>query len=103
MITTRTGDIFDDVERVALTAEQVDDYDLPVAMGKTGDPRSAAFELRHGRLVQVELEALPPDEIARLVEAAIAPHWDRSQADDVLAQERADREWLARLAGQAGA
>src|SRR5215207_143693 len=46
------------VQRIALTSEQVEEHDLPPQPGKTTDARSAAFALRHGRLVQVELDAL---------------------------------------------
>jgi hypothetical protein len=48
------------LERVALTDEQVAEYDLPEAEGKKTDPRAAAFAERHGKLVQVEVEALDP-------------------------------------------
>ena len=54
------------VERFALTAEQVEQHDLPPQPGKTTDARAAAFRRRHGRLVQVELAALPPNELRTL-------------------------------------
>jgi hypothetical protein len=54
-------DCFDEVVRVALTPEQVVRHALPPQPGKTADPRAGAFVGRHGRLVQVELDALPPD------------------------------------------
>ncbi len=48
----RTG-CFDEVVRVALTADQVDAWDLPPQPGKAGDSRAAAFTERHGRLVKI--------------------------------------------------
>jgi hypothetical protein len=42
------------LKHIALTAEQVADYNLPEAMGKPDDPRAKAFAAKHGRLCQVE-------------------------------------------------
>jgi hypothetical protein len=41
-------------------------------VGKATDSRAAAFKARHGRLVQVELEALAPDDLRQLFEDALA-------------------------------
>jgi hypothetical protein len=71
----RTG-CFDKVVRVALGADQVTDYDLPPAMGKSTDSRAGAFVARHGELVQVELDALPPDVLEALYQDALADLWD---------------------------
>src|SRR2546430_576820 len=49
------------VRRIALTASQVEHYKLPEAPGKSTDTRAAAFVSSHGRLCQVELDALPVD------------------------------------------
>jgi hypothetical protein len=80
-----------EVTRIALTAEQVERFALPPAPGKRSDSRSAAFELRHGRLVQVELDALPPDTLRALYEDALASYWDESIYEDVLERENAER------------
>lgn len=82
----RTG-VFDTTIRIALTPEQIEQYDLPVQPGKATDSRSAAFELRHGRLIQVELEALEPGILRGLYEAAIADYFDEDLHADVLARE----------------
>ena len=58
--TART-DCWDEVRRVALTAAQVEQYALPPQPGKATRQPRAGFVARHGRLVQVELDALPPD------------------------------------------
>jgi hypothetical protein len=49
---------------------------------------------KHGQLVQVELEALPPDALRRLFEQAIARHWDASQFEATMETERAERRKL---------
>lgn len=90
----RTG-CFAKVHRIGLTAEQVYRYRLPENPGKATDSRAAGFVERHGRLVQVELDALPPDELRRLYEAAIADYWDTSVYEAVLVRERSEREQLA--------
>ena len=64
---------FDEVERVALSPEQVDQYQLPPAMGKATDSRADGFVQRFGELVQVELDALPPDVLHALFESALEP------------------------------
>ncbi|MFF3276039.1 hypothetical protein ACFYWU_34660 [Streptomyces chrestomyceticus] len=97
----RTG-CWSTVERVALTYEQVLAYGLPPAEGKRGDPRWPAFARRHGldaaRPVQWEVEALDPDELQRLVLAAVAPHVDRMVLARQIAREEEQRRALRRFA-----
>lgn len=81
---------FAEVRRVALTEAQVLDYELPPDFGKASDSRAAAFLERYGRLVQVELDALPPDTLRDLYEAALAEFWDTSTFAAAMAQERRD-------------
>jgi hypothetical protein len=85
---------FEHVERVALRAEQVEQYDLPPLPGKVTDSRWAGLVRRHGRLLQVELHALPPDELRRLYEQPLAVLWDMSAFDAVLEAEHRDRQEL---------
>src|SRR5262245_57479113 len=86
-----------EVRRVALNADQVEEYNLPPQPGKTTDSRARGFIERHGRLVQVELDALPPETFRALFEAAIAEFWDTKAYKAALKQERADDRLLARL------
>jgi hypothetical protein len=90
---------WDKVVRVALSAAQVEQYQLPPNPGKATDSRAAAFVARHGALVQVELDALDPDDLHGLFDEAIEPFWDTSLYDDVLARETGDVEVL-RLAAR---
>ncbi len=85
---------FDKVVKVALSPEQVDAYRLPPALGKATDSRAAAFVARHGRLVQVELEALDPNDLRDLYERALEPFWDVSAFKRSVAQEREDLDAL---------
>lgn len=89
----RTG-CFDKVIRVALSDQQVKKYRLPLAPGKKEDSRAAAFEERHGRLVQVELDALPPDVLRGLFQDAIDRYWNDAAYKKVLAREKRERKTL---------
>jgi hypothetical protein len=79
--------------RVALTPEQVDDYDLPTVPPKRTDSRSARWQ---GGTCQ--LEALPPDTLAALVREAILAELDEGILETVLELERLDRATLLGLA-----
>jgi len=87
------------VVRVALSPEQILEHDLPEAMGKAADSRAAGFMARHGRLVQVELDALPPDVLQALFRDALAEFWDVSAYERSLEQERLDLADLAQRIG----
>jgi hypothetical protein len=89
------SDCWAKVRRVALTAEQVAAYDLPPQPGKATDSRSAAFLARHGQLVQVELDALPPDTLRDLYRDAVADYWDDDAYASVLAAEADERQQLS--------
>lgn len=89
---------WDKVVRVALTPAQVAEYDLPPAMGKVTDSRAARFVERHGELVQVELDALPPDVLQELYQTAIDEFWDESAYEAVCERETADRDRLSAFA-----
>jgi hypothetical protein len=84
-------DCWDDVIRVALTASQVRDYGLPINPGKVTDSRSAGFISRHGSLMQVELDAVDPDELHRLFQVAVDGYWDTSAYEAVRERERVER------------
>ena len=84
-----------EVRRVALTAAQVTAHALPPQPGKELDSRARGFVERHGRLVQVELDALPPDVLRQLFADALADHWDDAAYQAALAQEGDDRLALA--------
>jgi hypothetical protein len=81
-----------DVEfrRVALTAAQVEEYDLPTAPPKATDTRSKSWT---GETCQ--LEALAPDDIASLLRTAIETAIDPEQLAYDRAREVVDRRRLA--------
>ena len=85
---------FDHVVRVALNAAQVVEYDLPPQPGKKTDTRARSFVERHGELIQVELDALPPEVLRELYADAIGQFWDVSAFEVVVSQERAEKTSL---------
>ncbi|MGO9154113.1 hypothetical protein [Mycobacterium sp.] len=87
-------DCWKHVHRVALTPEQIDEHDLPEAMGKETDSRKTGFVQRFGRLVQVELDALPPDVLRRLYQDALDSYWDESTFEAVIEREATERAEL---------
>ncbi len=96
----RTG-CWDEVHRVALSAAQVRQYRLPPNPGKATDSRAGAFIARHGELVQVELDALDPDDLRALFTEAIGQFWDTSAYEAVREREREDIRRLREVAGGA--
>jgi hypothetical protein len=82
---------FAKVERVALTVEQVEAYQLPPQPGKETDSRAAGFIARHGALVQVELDALDPADLQGLYLEALAGYWDTFTYEASLATEADER------------
>jgi len=86
--------MFGETRRIALTDEQVEEYDLPPQLGKATDSRASQFVARHGRLVQVELDALDPDTLRRLYSSALDEYWDMSMYEAVMEQEDEERETL---------
>jgi hypothetical protein len=83
------------VHRIALTAEQVEQYGLPEAVDNDPltaeklqrDSRAKGFVERFGRLTQVELDALDPDVLHQLYADAVGLYWDTSAYEAVLEQE----------------
>jgi len=59
-----------ELEKIALTSDQVSSLGLPPMPAKKSDPRYQRFATSYGDQV-VELDALPPEELERIVSAAI--------------------------------
>lgn len=78
--------------RVALTADQVAEHQLPTAPAKESDSRSKSWK---GHTCQ--LEAMRPDAIAAIVEQAIQDELDLERYERVLNMEADDRSSLLEL------
>lgn len=82
---------FDEVRHIAVDSEQIAKYDLAEMPGKTTDTRASGFVAKHGRLCQVELDALDPDVLRALYQEAIGDLWDGAAYADILAVEAEER------------
>jgi len=85
------------IERIALTAAQVDQYRLPEMPGTQTDSRANGFRAKHGKLMQVELDALDANLLRNLYQQGIDRYWDRSAYEAVLAREGAERAQLTKV------
>lgn len=74
-------------KRVALTADQVDEYELPTAPPKATDTRSVNWL---GDTCQAE--AMPPDLLAEVVDEAIRAELDLDVYEDIVEREQEERE-----------
>lgn len=79
-------------ERVAVTPEQICDWDLPTRPTKTTDSRSKNFGD-----ISVELDAIPPDRLRELVRSVIERHLPKRQFEILKAAEASEREIIMRL------
>ena len=82
-------------ERIALTPEQIEEYDLPSDPGKQADPNYKRFVAEYGNNV-VELDSLPPDALRGVVMNCIASHIDPQILEEV---QEIELEEQAKLQG----
>jgi hypothetical protein len=83
-------------KRIAVTPQQIADWDLPSRPTKTSDPRSKNWEGGDS----VELDAIAPDDLRQLVRDCIEQHVDQDQLDFLKAQEEREKEMLTMFAKQ---
>ncbi len=80
------------VQQLALTREQVDEWQLPTRPAKKSDPEAKSWGD-----VAVELDAIPPDLLTNLVEGAIRGHVDGRAWEVAQAVEAEERSGLVAL------
>ena len=90
-----------EVERVAVTKEQIEELKLPTRPTKTTDTRARTFIAEHGT-GSVELDALPPDVLRGLVDERMEQHMDPRRLALLKLAEQQEREGLAAFAGTWG-
>ena len=89
-------DVYVEPQIVALTGEQVDEYDLPPVPAKRSDSRAPAFIAEYGDR-SVELDALPPDVLQAMIREAIEEHHNQGIRDGVNDVEKAEQAQLAEM------
>jgi hypothetical protein len=83
-----------EIERVALTLEQIQRYQLPPIPAKTSDPRLARFMADTGGSDVVELDALPPNILQDVVRNAIQHYIDMEKWNTRVKHFRKEKEKL---------
>jgi hypothetical protein len=86
-----------EIERLALTMDQIEEYDPPPNPAKVKDPRAEAYIAEFGP-VSWEVDALPPEVLNSLVEHGIQRMIDLDAFDASREQERKERQTLKDLA-----
>lgn len=81
------------VERIALTYEQVQRYNLTPNPTKTADPRATEYIAEFGNECW-ELDAIDPNELQGLVATTITSHIDAQTWNQTLEQQRQERQEL---------
>jgi hypothetical protein len=84
------------VERIAVTLDQIRDWDLPTRSVKKKDSRARKFIEEYGE-ISVELDAIPPTDLRALVDAAIARHADPVAIMKMRIIEEEERDILANV------
>lgn len=95
------------LDRVALTEEQVIDYDVETAPPKPSDSRSARFVRKHPDLVEhlgsthisAQLEALTPPQLTAVLRSAIEGYIDLDAYEAVLEEEEEIRNAIVEKIG----
>ncbi|GAI69820.1 unnamed protein product, partial [marine sediment metagenome] len=89
---TRYGGLIQcELEKIALTSGQVSALGLPPMPAKKSDPRYDRFAASYGDQV-VELDALPPDELERIVSTAIEDLIDQDPWNAEIEKAKQERE-----------
>jgi len=84
-----------EVRKIALTMEQVRQYDPPPNPAKVSDSRAAAYIRKHGNQ-SWEVDALPPDVLAALIRSSLRGVIDSGLMDKVKEAESRDKDRLRR-------
>lgn len=79
--------------KVALTMEQIQQYNLPPNPAKTSDPRARGYIEEHGSS-SWELDALPPDVLVNMLNSAIGEHIDMQKYNAVIEKEEEEKDML---------
>jgi hypothetical protein len=86
------------VHELAVTLDQIRDWDLPTRPTKLTDSRARKFVEKYG-MESVELDAIPPDQFRRLVGDAIESHADHRVIGMMKEVEQAEREQILQWSG----
>jgi len=69
------------VEKVALTLEQIEKYNLPPKFVKPKDPRATRFIDKYGEKTVVEMDAMPPDTLKEIILEKVIPYLNLNEVE----------------------
>ncbi len=84
-----------DVVKLALTMDQIEQYDPPPNPAKITDSRAAAYIAKHGEH-SWEVDALPPNVLAQIIRSALRGAVDKKKMDQIKAKEELDKTKLTK-------
>ncbi len=87
------------VQRIALTMDQVEEFDPPPNPTKLTDARAESYLSEYGQECW-ELDALDPVTLSELIQSSIDEHRDPDLWEDAVERERVQRERLATIASE---
>jgi hypothetical protein len=82
-----------DVRKLALTMDQIEQYNPPPNPAKVTDPRAGGYIAKHGD-GSWELDALPPEVLAEIIRDGLESVVDHKAMDKILEKEERDKERL---------
>lgn len=97
MFCTHHGLNAPEVERIALTMAQIEEYNPPPNPAKLSDSRCAGYIDQYGD-ESWELDALTPEVIEELIRTHVQEHIDKATMDEVKADEETEKELLTKSA-----
>lgn len=83
-------------ERIAITQDQIHQYQIPPMMAKSSDSRYAKFTADFGEDV-VELDGLDPDVLINLIKESIEKHFDFNEYKNTLKQQKKGQDEIKKL------
>lgn len=98
---------FDNVVRVALTPDQIEEFKLPPQPGKWSSARAKGFAEKYAHLfesvygydlVQIELDAIPPEDLRKIYRDAIDEFFDYQKLNEILKHETKEKKKIDVLA-----
>jgi len=89
-----------DVQKIALTMEQIQHFNPPPNPAKKTDSRYAEYIAKHGTDKSWEVDALPPHELGRLIDLAFADIIDMDKYNAMIEREKVHKAALVKFAKQ---
>jgi len=90
-----------EVKKVALTIEQVNHFNPPPNPTRLSDPRASDFLKKYGES-SWEVDALPPEELTRIIREQFERVIDREEMNKIVSKEKKDIKQLKDLLSKKG-